>query len=202
MAAVYEICAAPDKRPDLRLYSLVMKNVPSGSGDAVAPFEIVYRDSALIVVNKPAGVLVIPSPKGELDTLGVVLNEWLTKNGSTVGAFPCHRIDRETSGLMVYAFGKSFRQKVMDSFEKRTVNKTYLALANGLIGADQGEHAESDRRSGSRQRLEGAWAREGIFGGNDSATNGSHQPDSNTFRESRAPAFGRYQIRRTKRLFA
>lgn len=99
---------------------------------------ILYEDDCLIVVDKPAGVLVIPSPKGETDTLGARVNALLAARGEGgAQAWPCHRIDRETSGVMVYAKGKAMQKKVMDSFQERSVHKTYLALVNGVPGKTQ-----------------------------------------------------------------
>lgn len=102
---------------------------------------VIYRDDSLVAVNKPAGLLVIPSPKGESDTLGTRVNDMLRAElgGSNDSmAWPCHRIDRETSGIMLYARGKAMQQLVMQLFQERQVHKTYLAIVNGIPGKAQG----------------------------------------------------------------
>ena len=64
---------------------------------------VVYEDDWLLIVNKPQGLLTIPTPKNELHTLTNILNEDLKNKGLTFHLHPCHRLDRETSGLIFYA---------------------------------------------------------------------------------------------------
>ena len=100
---------------------------------------IIYEDEWLLVVDKPSGLLTIPTPKKEKRTLTSILNEDLEKRGVAYRLHPCHRLDRQTSGLMVYAKGKSIQAKVMDEFRDKNVKKTYLAFVkNGNLFA-QGE---------------------------------------------------------------
>lgn len=89
---------------------------------------IVYEDNWLLVVDKPSGLLTIPTPKKESRTLTSILN-----------LHPCHRLDRETSGLIIYAKGKSIQKKMMDEFKNKRVRKTYLAFVQGLPTQNQGE---------------------------------------------------------------
>jgi len=88
---------------------------------------VVYEDDWLLVVDKPYGLLVIPTPKMEKCTLTSIL-----------GLHPCHRLDRETSGLIIYAKGKSVQKKMMDEFKQRKVKKTYLAFVQGALHENQG----------------------------------------------------------------
>jgi len=94
-------------------------------------YRIVYEDEWLIVVDKPAGMLVIPTPRGETNTLTDLLNRELDERGLGANAHPCHRIDRETSGLIIYAKGKKAQQLMMDEFRRRTVVKSYIAFVHG-----------------------------------------------------------------------
>lgn len=100
--------------------------------------EIIHEDDALIVVNKPSGMLVIPAPGYRGKTLTDRLNDDLDSRGIEVNAYPCHRLDRETSGVMVYAKGKSIQQKMMDSFKQRKVRKQYYAFVRGVIEPARG----------------------------------------------------------------
>ncbi|MFA5388372.1 MAG: RluA family pseudouridine synthase [Candidatus Omnitrophota bacterium] len=104
--------------------------------DSKKRYSIVHEDEYLIIVNKPSGMLVVPTPKGETNTLTDLLNLELDGRGVTVNAYPCHRIDRETSGLVIYAKGKSIRDAMMDQFKKRLVKKTYIAFAHGVVRKD------------------------------------------------------------------
>lgn len=96
-------------------------------------YKIIYEDDWLIVVDKPSGMLVIPTPKGETNTLTDLLNKELDERGIEVNAYPCHRLDRETSGIIIYAKGKSAQQRMMDEFKKRAVKKTYVAFIQGTV---------------------------------------------------------------------
>lgn len=100
---------------------------------------ILHEDEALIVLDKPTGMLTIPTPRGETNTLSDWINRHLDERGIEVNAYPCHRIDRETSGLVLYAKGKSLQQKVMEAFKERQVRKQYFALAHGQVRGKSGK---------------------------------------------------------------
>lgn len=93
---------------------------------------ILYEDDQLLVVDKPSGLLVIPTIKDERHTLTRLLCDELHRRGLSVKAHPCHRLDRETSGVILYAKGKAMQQEVMKLFHQRLVKKTYLALVRGI----------------------------------------------------------------------
>ena len=71
---------------------------------------IVYEDGDLLVVDKPSGLLTVPTPKNEQRTLTSIL-----------GFLPCHRLDRGTSGLIIYAKNKITQDKVIDLFRHRQI---------------------------------------------------------------------------------
>jgi 23S rRNA pseudouridine1911/1915/1917 synthase len=96
-------------------------------------YTILYEDNDLMVVDKPSGMLVIPTPKGETDTLTDLLNNELGSRGLDRCAHPCHRLDRETSGLIIYAKGKQNQQLMMEEFRKRAVKKVYIAFVHGIV---------------------------------------------------------------------
>jgi len=100
---------------------------------------VVYEDEWLVVVDKPAGLLTIPSPRNENRTLTSILNEDLKERGLSYRLHPCHRLDRETSGLVIYAKGKSIQKKMMDEFKERRVGKRYIAFVQGAAVKEQGE---------------------------------------------------------------
>jgi 23S rRNA pseudouridine1911/1915/1917 synthase len=89
---------------------------------------IIYEDQWLLVVDKPSGLLTVPTPKNEKRTLTSILN-----------LYPCHRLDRETSGLIIYAKDKNTQQRMMDEFRGRKVRKIYLAFVRGIPQKNQGE---------------------------------------------------------------
>ena len=99
-------------------------------------YRIVYEDDWLIVADKPSGMLVIPTPKKETNTLTDLLNLELDSRGIEVNAYPCHRLDRETSGLVIYAKGKKAQQQMMEQFKARAVKKSYIAVVQGRVSKD------------------------------------------------------------------
>jgi 23S rRNA pseudouridine1911/1915/1917 synthase len=111
-------------------------------------YRIVYEDEQIIVVDKPSGMLVIPTPKKETNTLTDLLNRELDERGieamnhslrsgsGRANAYPCHRIDRETSGLIIYAKGKAVQRMMMEEFRKGAVKKIYIAFVNGRTAKD------------------------------------------------------------------
>ncbi len=100
---------------------------------------VVYEDDWFLIVDKPAGLLVIPTPKNERHTLTNLLNQDLIKRNIPYRLHPCHRLDRDTSGLIIYAKGKAAQQKMMGEFKKRRVKKTYIAFVRGRLKSHQGE---------------------------------------------------------------
>lgn len=100
---------------------------------------VLYEDQWLLVVDKPAGLLVIPTPKNEKHTLTGLLNENLKKENIPYRLHPCHRLDRDTSGLIIYAKGKSVQQKMMDEFKNKRIKKTYIASVQGKLPKPVGE---------------------------------------------------------------
>ena len=99
---------------------------------------IVFEDEWLLVVNKPAGLLSVPTPKNESRTLTSILNQDVQDKGLKYRLHPCHRLDRETSGLLIYAKGKSIEEKMTDAFRDRLVEKKYIAFVHGKLPQLQG----------------------------------------------------------------
>lgn len=93
--------------------------------------EIIYDDQWLSVVNKPAGLLVIPAPQNKKRTTTDILNDQAKEQGQSFRFHPCHRLDKETSGLLIYAKGKSAQNKIMDLFKDKLIKKAYLAFVHG-----------------------------------------------------------------------
>lgn len=99
---------------------------------------IVYEDQWLLVADKPAGLLTIPTPKNERRTLTSILNEDAQNKALPVRFHPCHRLDRETSGLIIYAKGKSIQKMMMAEFSSRKVKKSYIAFVQGAPDKKEG----------------------------------------------------------------
>jgi len=96
-------------------------------------FEIIFEDDCIIVINKVAKLLVQPSPRNEKVTLTSLLEE---KQKQKI--FPCHRLDRETTGLLIYAKTSRIQQAIMNQFRKGRVKKKYIALVKDKLKRKKG----------------------------------------------------------------
>ena len=114
-----------------------------------APIEVLYLDEYFVAVNKPAGLLVIPSPRAERTTLLSLVNAQLA-DGQSGHLHPCHRLDRDTTGVTLFARGKKNQQSMMDGFKRRAVKKTYIALVHGTVKPSQGQFKRSIETVGYR----------------------------------------------------
>jgi len=102
------------------------------------PLDIVYEDRYLLVINKRPGLLVVPTHKNERHTLTNLLREELQKRDPPCMAYPCHRLDRDTSGLIIYAKTKPIRDNIMKQFKEGKIKKTYIAFVQGRISKKEG----------------------------------------------------------------
>ena len=92
---------------------------------------IVYEDDHLIVLNKPAGVLAVPlEQRGEARSVLGDLKEYLRRRGRK-RPHVVHRIDRDTSGLVVFAVNARAQELLKDQFHRRIVERVYLAVVYG-----------------------------------------------------------------------
>jgi 23S rRNA pseudouridine1911/1915/1917 synthase len=106
----------------------------------LADDDIVFADAQVVVVAKPAGVSTIPYDESETDTLDARVRAWLArKRLAPRGARPSlgivHRIDKETSGLVVFARTWLAKQSLSGQFRRHTVHRRYVALARGEVRA-------------------------------------------------------------------
>jgi 23S rRNA pseudouridine1911/1915/1917 synthase len=121
------------------------------------PLNIVYEDDDLIVVDKPAGLIVHPGAGQEAGTLANALvyhfNE-LSGRAGRIRPGIVHRIDKETSGLLVVAKNDAAHEKLSEQFRNRTVFKLYVALVYGRVSQPQGEiEARLGRSPHNRTRM-------------------------------------------------
>ncbi len=100
---------------------------------------IVYEDDWLLIVNKPAGLLSVPTPKGGERTLTGILNQDALEKGAQYRLYPCHRLDRQTSGLVIYAKARDVENKMAEAFRARSIKKKYIAFVHGKPERRQGE---------------------------------------------------------------
>ena len=91
------------------------------------PLRVLYRDALLLAIDKPAGALSVPG-RGEAEGTPALS---VQVRALASDALPVHRLDRGTSGVLVFALGKEAHRALNQSFESRRAEKRYLALVRG-----------------------------------------------------------------------
>jgi 23S rRNA pseudouridine1911/1915/1917 synthase len=101
--------------------------------------DIVYEDNDLLVIDKPSGILVHPTHREKSGTILNGLNFYLNSSGKT-GIRPglVHRLDKETSGLLLIAKTTRSHRILAKQFRLKTVEKKYLAVVEGVVKDDSG----------------------------------------------------------------
>src|SRR6266481_7656709 len=105
------------------------------------PLDILYEDDDLIAVNKAAGMTVHAGAGNSRGTLVNALlgrGQALSQGGDPLRPGIVHRIDKETSGILLVAKNDFAHAKLADSFRERTIQKTYLALVQGILTEERG----------------------------------------------------------------
>lgn len=105
------------------------------------PLNIVYEDDCMVVVDKPPGMVVHPAPGHYTGTLvNALLHHCpdLTGIGGVERPGIVHRLDKDTSGLVLVAKTETAHRSLAHQFKERTVKKVYLALVRGIVKAETG----------------------------------------------------------------
>jgi len=105
---------------------------------------ILYQDNDCVAVMKPAGVAAIPETAKDSASLNALLEQQLGQR-----VFPVHRLDKDVSGVILYALTAAAHRFLNTAFEKRQVRKTYLAVVHGAVPADRGFICRPLREFGS-----------------------------------------------------
>lgn len=119
---------------------------PTALQPETTPLDVVYEDNDLVVINKPAGMVVHPA---QGHTSGTLVNALLARYPDLAGLMEddagaadrpgiVHRLDRDTSGLMIVARTPAALRRLQQQFKSRTVEKIYLALVFGRPEAAEG----------------------------------------------------------------
>ena len=113
----------------------------SGPPAGMKPYRVVYEDGAVIVVDKASGVLVQPTPQGDRGTLLALVRRHLRakqsgKRQPYLGLI--HRIDRETSGLLLFSLRGAANRVLAEQFRTHSIRRRYLALVWGNVTEESG----------------------------------------------------------------
>lgn len=113
--------------------------------------DILYQDKDLIAINKPAGLLSVGTAKENRQHALALLRTQLTRGKHSVRLWPVHRLDRETSGILLFATSKEIREAVMSDWH--ATEKVYLAVVEGVPDLQTGTVSEALRPDTETYRM-------------------------------------------------
>jgi len=128
-------------------------------GRLARKLEIVYEDDAIVAVNKPAGLAAVPMKGSDAPSAFSLLRAELKAKRQQ--AQVVHRIDRFTSGILLFAKTEADREALVQQFLRHTPVRQYLAVVRGQVAPEQGTLVHYLRREGMFQRLTRKSDREG-----------------------------------------
>lgn len=103
------------------------------------PFDILFEDDHIIVVNKPSGLLTIATAKEKEKTLFHIVREYLVSKDKYAKVFIVHRLDKDTSGIVVLAKDEKTKNKLQENWNEYVSLREYVAVVHGKL------NKESDR---------------------------------------------------------
>ena len=130
-------------RHDFALKAGDVVTVSSGRGNSQLThpkLKIVYEDDDLIVVNKQPGLLTVAATLGSSETTAYsILRAYVKKQNARAGIYVVHRLDRETSGLLVFARSEELQHYMRQYWRELVTERTYIALAEGILEPREGK---------------------------------------------------------------
>ena len=108
----------------------------------ITDLEIIFEDDDILVVEKPAGLLSVATNKMESDTLHSRCLDYIKTKHHSNWCYIVHRLDRETSGIMIFALSKENKEYLQEQFAERSIYRTYFALIEGKLPRKHGTEIE------------------------------------------------------------
>ena len=97
------------------------------------PFDILFEDDNIIVVNKPSGLLTIATSKEKEKTLYHIVREYLVSKDRNAKVFIVHRLDKDTSGIVVLAKNQKIKNKLQENWNDYVSLREYIAVVHGHL---------------------------------------------------------------------
>lgn len=95
--------------------------------------DIIFEDKNIIVLNKPAGLLTISSPKEKEKTLYHMVLEYVKKSNKANKIFVIHRLDRDTSGIVIFAKNEKVKNSYQNNWNEIVKTRKYVAIVEGIL---------------------------------------------------------------------
>jgi 23S rRNA pseudouridine1911/1915/1917 synthase len=116
---------------------VVINRSETGKAEQIRGLTILYEDSDLIVIDKQAGLLSIASDTEKNATAYHLLMEHVKKSNPREKIFVIHRLDRDTSGVMMYAKSQKVQQVLQNSWKESVPDRKYIALVEGVVHKEE-----------------------------------------------------------------
>lgn len=100
---------------------------------AAPPVDVVYEDDDVLLINKRAGISVEPDEKGGASLTELAHKHLLAKDAAALPPRPCHRLDNQTCGLIVFAKNDRAEAILLQAFKERNMDKRYICLVRGMM---------------------------------------------------------------------
>ena len=100
--------------------------------------DIIYEDKEILVVNKPSGMLCISTPKEKERTLYHEVSDYVKKSNPKAKIFIIHRLDKDTSGIVMFAKNKNVKYAYQNSWDDLVLKRGYIAVVLGDLNKKQG----------------------------------------------------------------
>lgn len=102
------------------------------------PFEVLFEDDQIIVVNKPSGLLTIATTKEKERTLYHIVREYLVSKDRNARVFIVHRLDKDTSGIVVFAKDEKTKNQLQENWNEYVSLRGYVAVVHGHLKEQSG----------------------------------------------------------------
>jgi 23S rRNA pseudouridine1911/1915/1917 synthase len=117
---------------------IILKKKPSPNM-TLRNLNLLYEDEHLLVIEKSAGLLSVATEKETEETAFSILKRYVKKSHHRAELYIVHRLDRDTSGIMMFAKSKEIQQKLQDNWENAVTKRIYYAVVEGHVQNAEGE---------------------------------------------------------------
>ena len=103
----------------------------------VLPFQVLFEDDHIIVVNKPSGLLTIATNKERDRTLYHIVREYIVSKNKNARIFVVHRLDKDTSGIVIFAKDEKTKNQLQENWSEFVKLREYVAVVHGHLKKDE-----------------------------------------------------------------
>ena len=104
-----------------------------------SPVPIIFEDDNYLVVNKKAGLLTVSTEKEKEKTLYHMMREYLKENNSKENLFIVHRLDKDTSGIVIFVKNERLKFELQNDWNNLALKRNYVAIVEGILEEKQGK---------------------------------------------------------------